>query len=95
VTDDSISEETSNEGSYKAEVPAHIDSVSIDGTPPEVGDEVDVQVKGTVARIEGDTVCITPTEVNGQPAQPVPGGDDSASERDSLRSKLDDSDEGY
>jgi hypothetical protein len=33
---------------------------------PEVGDEVSYTVTGTVARIEGDRVVVTPTSVNGQ-----------------------------
>lgn len=33
---------------------------------PEVGDEVTYTVTGTVARIEGERVVVTPTSVNGQ-----------------------------
>lgn len=62
-----------NQASYKNEVTANISTLALDGgeTPAE-GDEVEVTVKGTISRIVGDTACINPTTVNGDPAPPVP-----------------------
>lgn len=57
---------------YKNEVTVLGETLKEGETMPEVGDEVELQVKGKVARISGDTVCVTPTEVNGEPAPPVP-----------------------
>ena len=62
------------------DVPVALDTLSADdGTNPAVGDEVDVQVKGTVSRIDEATNCayVTPTECNGQP--PPDMGDDTES----------------
>lgn len=42
-------------------------ALSIDGTPPAVGDEVDFTAKGKVARVEGEHAYVTPSEVNGEP----------------------------
>ncbi len=60
---------------------------------PEVGDEVNMAVKGTVTRVEGDNIYIRPTEVNGEKVgEPkieeestnVPPADEGAGLRDSL-----------
>lgn len=42
-------------------------ALTIDGTPPTVGDEVEYTAKGKVARVEGDKAYVTTTEVNGEP----------------------------
>jgi len=54
------------------EVTANLSSLAEGNANPEVGDEVEVTVKGTVKRIEGEVACISPTTVNGQPAPPSP-----------------------
>jgi len=55
---------------------------------PEVGDEVEVTVKGKVSRVEGDNVYFTPTEANGQPipegSMDSGGGDDEEGEMDRM-----------
>ena len=37
------------------------------GVSPEVGDDVEVTLKGKVSRVEGGNVYFSPTEANGQP----------------------------
>ena len=80
MIDNSISadESTDNSGEYtNGEVTASLKSLEAGGTPPAIGDEVELTVKGTVRRIEGDVACIEPSEVNGEPAQPTPENADS------------------
>ena len=74
---DELSDDNGN-GSYQnGEVTASLASLAAGETPPAVGDEVELTVKGTVRRIEGDVACIEPSEVNGEPAQPTPENADS------------------
>jgi|GEM_PF-2735804 len=43
-------------------------ALAIDGTPPEVGDEVEYTVKGKVSRVEEGETYVQPTTINDQPA---------------------------
>ncbi len=61
-----------NQPAYKNEVTVNASALTEGDNLPEVGDEVDLTVKGVVARISGDTICVTPTETNGEPSPPVP-----------------------
>jgi hypothetical protein len=95
MKDDSISPETSNEDNDNgSEVAASLSSLEVHGAQPEVGDEVEIHVKGKVSRIEGDVAYISPTEVNGEPAPELPTGedDDEGDERDQLMKKAEQSD---
>lgn len=56
--------------SKSGDVCVQTDSLAVDGTPPEVGDQVEFKVKGTVSRSEGGNTYVTPTEINGRPAEP-------------------------
>lgn len=93
MIDDSISPEAAPDPSKDSgvKVYASVASLSIDGTAPEVGDEVDLTVRGTVNSVDGDVACISPTEVNGEPAPAAPGAeaeapaDDTGAQRDMLR----------
>ena len=62
-----------------------------DGTQPEPGDEVEVQVKGKITRIDEQRNCayVEPTECNGEP--PPDNGDDGG---DQLRQAANDADNG-
>jgi hypothetical protein len=68
MIDDSVSEAPAAEsGASKVYIP--LASVSTeDGVAPEIGDEVEFSVKGSVESLEGDVACVIPSEINGQPA---------------------------
>jgi hypothetical protein len=44
-------------------------ALSLEGTPPEVGDKVTYTVRGTVTRVEGGEAYVTPSTVNDEPAK--------------------------
>lgn len=44
-----------------------LSALSVDGTPPADGDQVEFTTKGKVSRVEGDHAYIAPSEVNGEP----------------------------
>lgn len=72
MQDDTLPTPEVDQAPYKNEVTVLASTLSEGDTLPEIGDEVDLSVKGTVARISGDTICVTPTVVNDEPAPPVP-----------------------
>lgn len=55
-------------GAATDKVYAPLESLSIDGTSPQIGDSVEVTVKGTVESLEGDMACIKPESFNDSPA---------------------------
>jgi hypothetical protein len=71
-----------NQPAYKNEVTVNASTLAEGDNLPEPGDEVELTVKGTVARVSGDTVCVTPVEVNGEPAPPVPPAEAAPAEED-------------
>lgn len=86
-----------NQPAYKNEVTVNASALTEGDAIPEVGDEVELTVKGLVSRISGDTICVTPTETNGEPSPPVPvddnidtgpGGPGDPGEMDAQREKL-------
>lgn len=89
---DAIMSESDAEDSQDSSVKiyANASTLEVDGTPPSVGDEVSLTVKGTVDSVDGDVVCVKPTEVNGQPAPEAPDAssdstpDDMNAQRDQL-----------
>ena len=48
---------------------ASLNSLSVDGVPPQIGDSVAISVEGTVKSIENGQACIAPVTVNGEPVQ--------------------------
>ncbi|PAW75170.1 MAG: hypothetical protein B9S38_02470 [Verrucomicrobiia bacterium Tous-C4TDCM] len=50
-------------------------ALAIDGTPPAVGDEVEYTGKARVARVDGETVHLETTEVNGAALAAAPAED--------------------
>lgn len=64
------------------EIPVSSDAVSVDGTPPEVGDTISFTVEGTVSSVEGDTLMVKPVRVNGSE---IPVGGPKPSDRSRLR----------
>ena len=64
-----------------------------DGTQPEPGDEVEVQVKGKITRIDESRNCayVEPTEANGEPPPDMGDGDNDA---DDLRNAASEADKG-
>ena len=70
--DDTLPMPETDQAPYKNEVTVLASTLSENDNTPEIGDEVELSVKGTVARISGDTICVTPTIVNDEPAPPVP-----------------------
>lgn len=64
-TPEAGAEEISPKHSSEQCVP--LGALSIDGTAPAQGDEVDYTVKGKIARIEGEKAYVTPATINGEP----------------------------
>lgn len=76
MADESIDnpEEETSEGSseyIKAgdELPVKMDTLSIDGSDPEVGDDVEVKVKGRVSRIRDDCCYVEIQTANDEPIE--------------------------
>ena len=44
-------------------------ALAVDGTPPEIGDDVDYTVRGKIARIAEECAYVTPSTINDQPAE--------------------------
>ena len=77
MTDNSLPEDTGQSDSgQKLYIP--IDAAA---GAPVVGDPVECTVKGTVESLHGDTACVVPSEINGQPAPDMPS---DSSEHDRL-----------
>ena len=69
----------------QAELPVDIDSITIDGTQPEVGDSVDLKVTGSITRLVNGTAYVRPETVNDQPMPEQPlVPNDGLSEMDRL-----------
>jgi len=49
-----------------------VDALSADGAEPEVGDEVEHSIKGTIASIKGDMATVNLTALDGQPIEGSP-----------------------
>src|SRR5476649_1816218 len=61
---------TPSNGDTQGDLPVTLDTLSIDGTPPAQGDQVDVKVTGTISKVVNGTAWIKPAMVNGQPMPP-------------------------
>ncbi len=57
-------------------------TLAIDGTQPEVGDTVDLKVKGSVTKIVNGCAWVEPSTINGQP---VPESTPAASDDDLMK----------
>jgi hypothetical protein len=97
MKDDSITPDQPSDSASDSKIYVNLDSLSASGgdggsVAPEIGDEVEFTVKGNVASVEGSVACVTPTEVNGEPAPSSPNDksdtDDLESEGNRLRDKL-------
>jgi hypothetical protein len=85
---DNPEEETSTSDEYiKAgdELPVKIDTLAIDGSQPEIGDEVTVKVKGTVARIRDDCAYVTLQTANNEPIHNPAKQPEDMGEEDMMR----------
>jgi len=49
------------------EISVPAEALAIDGVGPEVGDEVEVGLRGRVSGVQGAAVTFTPTQANGVP----------------------------
>lgn len=58
--------------SENVELPVDVQSLSIDGISPQVGDQVDLRVSGDVTRIVNNMVYVKPTTINDQPMPATP-----------------------
>jgi hypothetical protein len=78
------SQKESDTMSENVELPVDLDSLSVDGTVPQVGDQVDCKVSGSVTRVVNKTAYVKPETINDQPlpATPIePSPDVSEGER--------------
>src|SRR5438309_4723041 len=85
MQDNSISSDTEPDSSGETKIYANLDSLSVGGIPPAVGDSVDLTVKGTVSSVEGSVACISPDEINGQPAPSAPGNKNESLDQQGAR----------
>lgn len=65
-------DDTSDESLANAEFPVPLDTLSVDGTNPAVGDTVSAKIGGTVTRIVNDMAYVKPETVNGEPLPKPP-----------------------
>lgn len=49
------------------DIPVVLDTLTIEGVTPKMGDAVDLKVSGTISKIVNQTAWVTPTTVNDQP----------------------------
>jgi hypothetical protein len=63
------------------ELPVKIDTLSLDGTQPQVGDDVEVKVKGKVTRIRDDTAYVALETANDDPIENPPEQPEDMSEQ--------------
>jgi hypothetical protein len=61
--------DSSNQISSGDELPVKIDTLSVDGQRPEIGDHVEVKVEGTVKSIQDDCAYVTLEKANDQPIE--------------------------
>lgn len=54
------------------ELPVDLDSLSVDGTVPEVGDSVNLKVSGSVTRVVNKMAYVKPDSINDQPMPATP-----------------------
>lgn len=66
------------------DVCAPLDALQVDGTPPEVGDNVEMTVKGTVTSVNGGMAYVKPEMVNDVPV-PEKSEADKEPDEDELR----------
>lgn len=66
------------------ELPVKIDTLSLGGTQPEVGDEVEVKCKGKVTRIRDDCAYVALDTANGEPIENPPSQPEDGSEGDMM-----------
>ena len=55
----------------------NLQALGIDGTTPEIGNQIEAVVSGTVTAIEGESASIDITQLNGLPAQDEGGNTES------------------
>ena len=63
--DASIDEGTSDAGNE--DIPVVLDTLTIEGVNPKMGDSVDIKVSGTISKIVNQTAWVTPVTANDQP----------------------------
>jgi hypothetical protein len=72
-------------GKSKSETCVPLKALSVDGTPPAEGDEVEFTTKGKVTRVDGEHAYVEAAEVNGEPfsapSEPTPEEDDEETMR--------------
>src|SRR5690348_16845339 len=66
------------------ELPVKIDTLAIGGTQPEVGDEVEVKVKGKITRIRDDCAYVALETANGDPIENPPSQPEDDTSEDDL-----------
>lgn len=62
-----------------------LSGLALDGTAPQVGDQVDFTGKGKVSRIEGEEAYIDAEEINGEPVMDSAGGEMPAETDEGMR----------
>lgn len=85
--DDSISPDTASDSlTYEAELPVAVDSLSIGGQDPDVGDPVSFKVGGSVTRVVNETAYVRIETINDAPVKaPIVEPNDGVLEEDRLR----------
>lgn len=64
--------ETGDRMTGNVELPVNVETITIDGIQPAVGDHVEVKVDGTVTRVVNSMAYVRPEMVNDQPMPSTP-----------------------
>jgi|ERR1041385_227189 hypothetical protein len=94
VIDDPNEGYEDNQISPGDELPVKIDTLSLDGTQPEVGDSVEVTVKGKVTRIRDDCAYVSIETANNEPIENPPSQPEDKMTEDALMAMADKADQG-
>ena len=93
MKDDSLPEpgpESAPESGQEQEQDIYVPATAlkVQDKTPNVGDDVEFTVTGTVKELHGDTVCVTPSEMNGEPAPKEPSDEPDEDDMGAMESKL-------
>ncbi len=88
IDDAQPDDQDGDESLSNAEFPVSLDTLSVDGTNPQVGDNVEVKVGGKVTRIVNEDAYVKPETINGQPITKPPISPDDDKDEQSRLSDL-------
>lgn len=76
MEDSSLDSAPDDSSNSQDDLAVDIDTLSIDGTRPSVGDSVDLKVSGSISKLVDNTAFVTPEQINDQPIPAKPQATD-------------------